>query len=804
MNSLIKGLSIFIMLSLTVMTLTARPLEVAVAIDSLSTNNPTCGLENGIITIFASGGANIRYSIDNGMTYQDSNVFENLVNDDYLIVIISGTTCSDVRSVTLLQDNFPPLPVLDCPDLIEVDCQDDPISFITSQIDNIPATNFNDAPLPLSPTSPLADLDISLCGQLQPIELVAIDTCMGRTSCVVQIEFSDDNLPQIDCPDPLDIFIGDPDHIEVVENWEISISGSDPCGGPVTYASDLDLSRINFLCDSFFVIPVVFDGLDQCTNVATCTSQLNVTNELNPVVSCLPDFIIECNADPEEVLDELLVQFEDDPAFDEDVSIVLGSSNIDDIVGLLCGDTISVNFLVEDGCERTTQCATQLMIQDLIPPIQDPCPPNLFIDEMSATTMDNILAWLDSAPRAQDNCSMVDFSTDFDSTLLDDLCNWPDTVTVTFIAADRCGNSTSCESRVFVPMLAVSLSCQDDLIIECGDPNQMQLIDEWLLLAAAVDQDGQTIGVDNNFAGLNLSSGCVDSLLVTFSIDNNCAQSSCMANIVIVDTTNPEIDCPIDETINLSDGDLALTIERWLSTAQSSDQCTVPTEVTYDFNSESVSEIDCSIDTTIVFSVADGCGLSVSCSATLSIINDLSVELECPRDTTVLCASTDVDMLIATVINSTDITAGSAVTLIDNSETIEIDTECNDTQVLSIDLVATDDCDNSDACTFEVTVLPDSRIYQPTIFNLSSSDEANRSFGLFGDASVTISFFQIFDRWGNLVHSSGPNSQPTNNIQWDGRINGREAEQGVYTYIIRYIDISGQSNESIGQFTLLR
>ena len=81
MRFLIKTLSLLLLISLfTELSLEARPLdELTAVIDSVITTNATCDLDNGTITIFASGGTNIRYSIDGGTTFQDDNFFEGLI-----------------------------------------------------------------------------------------------------------------------------------------------------------------------------------------------------------------------------------------------------------------------------------------------------------------------------------------------------------------------------------------------------------------------------------------------------------------------------------------------------------------------------------------------------------------------------------------------------------------------------------------------------------------------------------------------------------------------------------------------------
>lgn len=57
----------------------------------------------------------------------------------------------------------------------------------------------------------------------------------------------------------------------------------------------------------------------------------------------------------------------------------------------------------------------------------------------------------------------------------------------------------------------------------------------------------------------------------------------------------------------------------------------------------------------------------------------------------------------------------------------------------------------------------------------------------------------IFNRWGERIFSS-----EDTNTGWDGKINGREAPAGVYSYAVRYEDHSGKSFEKLGTLVLVR
>ena len=58
----------------------------------------------------------------------------------------------------------------------------------------------------------------------------------------------------------------------------------------------------------------------------------------------------------------------------------------------------------------------------------------------------------------------------------------------------------------------------------------------------------------------------------------------------------------------------------------------------------------------------------------------------------------------------------------------------------------------------------------------------------------------VFDRWGNNIG----NWQNVEKLEWDGMLNGRFVEQGVYVYIINYTGSDGKVNNIAGTVTVIR
>lgn len=95
--------------------------------------------------------------------------------------------------------------------------------------------------------------------------------------------------------------------------------------------------------------------------------------------------------------------------------------------------------------------------------------------------------------------------------------------------------------------------------------------------------------------------------------------------------------------------------------------------------------------------------------------------------------------------------------------------------------------------------------YVPNVFRPDSDQIENQCFGAIGSSSISIVSFEVFDRWGNMVHSAYgfPLGQMTE-YAWKGMMNGKSVESGVYSYLFR---VSGTCNDiqlKSGTVTLLR
>jgi len=101
-----------------------------------------------------------------------------------------------------------------------------------------------------------------------------------------------------------------------------------------------------------------------------------------------------------------------------------------------------------------------------------------------------------------------------------------------------------------------------------------------------------------------------------------------------------------------------------------------------------------------------------------------------------------------------------------------------------------------------VVVDPSTKVYLPNIIDLNLSDPDNR-FKIGTNLAINrINALQIYDRWGSLMHEYS--GDVTNYSGWDGRMNGKKVEQGVYVYNIELEALDGQIEKEAGSFTIIR
>ena len=105
--------------------------------------------------------------------------------------------------------------------------------------------------------------------------------------------------------------------------------------------------------------------------------------------------------------------------------------------------------------------------------------------------------------------------------------------------------------------------------------------------------------------------------------------------------------------------------------------------------------------------------------------------------------------------------------------------------------------------TVNVTVTKERGIFIPNVFS-PNLDGINDQFYIMGKGYAQILVFQIFDRWGNLIFSQNQGSINDESIGWDGTFDGRNIENGVFSYYAKVIYLDEIEESFYGDVTLVR
>ena len=62
----------------------------------------------------------------------------------------------------------------------------------------------------------------------------------------------------------------------------------------------------------------------------------------------------------------------------------------------------------------------------------------------------------------------------------------------------------------------------------------------------------------------------------------------------------------------------------------------------------------------------------------------------------------------------------------------------------------------------------------------------------------------IFNRWGSVMYFGSSSDLTVSEPSWDGKVNGKDASEGVYTYTYKAIGVSGSEVKGHGFFHLIR
>ena len=263
------------------------------------------------------------------------------------------------------------------------------------------------------------------------------------SSCAQNISINDSTPPTISCPPNVTV--------ECDESTQPGNTGtpsaSDDCSGAnVTYSD----SAAPGTCVNEKTITRTWTATDGCGNTASCQQTIKVVDTTPPTIVCPPSVTIDCTvgggntgtATATDNCGAVSVTFHD------------GTGSGD------CPATFTRTWTATDACGNTSSCTQQISINDDTPPLIV-CPINMTIECDESIDPSNT-----GTPNASDDCSgaTVTYS---DSAVLG-TCDQNGVITRTWTATDGCGNTTSCQQKIYVvDTIPPTIVCPQNATLDC-------------------------------------------------------------------------------------------------------------------------------------------------------------------------------------------------------------------------------------------------------------------------------------------------------------------------------------------------
>ncbi|MFQ5425211.1 MAG: HYR domain-containing protein [Phycisphaerae bacterium] len=281
--------------------------------------------------------------------------------------------------------------------------------------------------------------------------------------------------------------------------------------------------------------------------------------------------------------------------------------------------TTTVTYTATDAAGNVATCSFNVTVNDTESPVFAACSPDVLVQaDAGACTASIVL----QTPAVTDNCSTATVSSDAPAI-------FPMGATVvTWTATDTSGNTASCTQTVTVADDSVPpvLSPPANVMVECGPSIAPTLTGQ----ATATDNCDATPVI--TFAD-SISGACPTTLRRVWTATDALGNARFAVQVItLIDTTPPAITvCPVDRTL-VADAACSATMPDLTGDVAAADDCSGSLTVTQDPPVGAAMGLG---DTTVTLAVADPCGNVATCTALVTVIDQIGpVITGCPGSLT--------------------------------------------------------------------------------------------------------------------------------------------------------------------------
>jgi PKD repeat protein len=648
--------------------------------------NPVAQCQNITVQLDATGNATITAAqLDNGSTdacgiasmtlstssFSCADIGSNNVTLTVTDVNGNSATCAGVVTV---EDNIAPVAV--CQDISVQLNPGGSVTITAAQVNNGSSDACGIAAMSVSPST-------FTCANVGPntVTLTVIDNNGNQSTCTATVTVLDNNAPTALCQN-ITVQLDANGNASIIAA-QVDNGSGDQCG-PVT----LNVNPSTFDCSNIGANTVTLTVTDQSGNSTTCTATVTIEDNVAPVAIC-HNINVELDANGQVVITAAQVDngtTDNCSTTSSGLTFSLSETSFD------CSNIGSntVTFTATDAYGNSSTCTATVNISDTVSPVVV-CQ-NITVDLDANGNATITAAQVDNG--SADACgiaSMVVSPNTFD-------CSNIGANTVTFTVTDNNGNSSSCTAIVTIEdNTAPTIVCQNITV---------QLDANGNAVITAVDIDGgstdncSTSGSGLTFSASQTAFDCsnIGANTITLTVTDAYGNSStCDATVTVADTVSPVAICQ-SITVQL-DANGQVVVSAIDIDGGSTDNCSdINSGLTF---SASQTTFDCSDEgsNTVTLTVTDAYGNVSTCTATVTVENNITPAVVCQDITVQLDATGNV------VITAADVDGGTAAACGIASLTVSPSSfDCSNVGANTVTLTATDNSGNTSTCTAIVTV----------------------------------------------------------------------------------------------------
>ena len=270
----------------------------------------------------------------------------------------------------------------------------------------------------------------------------AVDTSGNISTCGQMVIVQDVTPPVLTCATNKTVECG------VAWNFDEPTALDDCCGTNLTLTILSTVTNGDF-CQT--IITRTWEATDCCSNSATCSQTVTITDTMPPVLICATNKTVECGA---------AWGFDEPTALDACCGTNLTLTMLSTVTnGDFCQAIVTRTWEATDCCSHSATGSQTVTITDTTPPV---------LTCATSKTVECGASWNFDEPTALDACCGTNLTLTILSTVTNgDFCQA--IVTRTWEATDCCTNSATCSQTVTITDTTPPvLTCATNKTVECG------------------------------------------------------------------------------------------------------------------------------------------------------------------------------------------------------------------------------------------------------------------------------------------------------------------------------------------------